>query len=80
MPVGTAPHALADVCKRFEVALLTGQQRKSTEMGNDTCEQRSQAPTLPLDRLVASVRPKASAFEVPLHQQQYLRTVTVLAY
>jgi hypothetical protein len=75
----TGCHDAADGCEFFEVSVLTRQERVPLEVGNDALEEMLESPCLPLQGLVASVRPDASASEPPLNEAEDLGLIAVLA-
>ena len=72
-------HEPADERESFEIALFRGQQRKTDEMRDNSLDKFVELACLPLQRLVAAVRPDASAPEVRLDRMKHLGTITVLA-
>src|SRR5438270_1883212 len=74
----TAGHQPADGCEPFEVVPLARQERKTLEVRNDTVEDVLEPPRLPLEGLVASVGPDASAPEIRLDRMKHLGPISVL--
>jgi hypothetical protein len=72
-------HAFTDNCEQLEVALLAGLQRVRMKVRDDGRQDGGETPHLPLERPVASVRPKTAAPEVLVYRHQDLSAVTVLA-
>ena len=56
-------HEPTDERESFEVALFRGQQRISNKVRDDPLDELVELARLPLQRLVAAVRPDASAPE-----------------
>ena len=69
---------MADGCEPIEVVPLAGQKRVPLEVRNDASEDVLETPRLPLEGLVASVRPDASAAEVRLDRMKHLGPISVL--
>ena len=65
-------------CEPLEVVPLARQKRVPLEVRNDALEDLLESPRLPLEGLVASVRPDASASEVRLDRMKHLGTISVL--
>ena len=72
-------HELTDGRESFEVQPFRGQQRIGLEVRDDTPDELIELACFPLQRLVAAVRPDASASEVSLQRVEHLGAVSVLA-
>jgi hypothetical protein len=71
-------HQSADSREALEVESFAWQQRVTLEMRDHVLEDVLETTGLPLERLVAAVRPDASASEVRLNQLKYFGPVSVL--
>src|SRR5205085_8992580 len=69
----------ADGREPIEVVPLARQERVPLEVGDHAPEDVLETPRLPLEGLVASVGPDASASEVRLDRMKHLGSISVLA-
>src|SRR5688572_25082209 len=75
----SSSHAFADLCEELEVLLLSGQQRISLEVRDDSTDDQCEISCFPLERSIASVWPQGSPVEVLSYCIQNFAAVAVLA-
>ena len=72
-------HSSANTREEFEVVPLPRSQWVPPEVRDDASHEAGEASNLPLQRLVASIRPNGPAPKVPLHIDQDFAAIAVLA-
>ena len=75
----TSRHSFADLCEELKVASFAGLQWIAPEVRDDHRQDHRETSYLPLERLIAAVRPQGAAVEVTLESQQYFTAIAVLA-
>jgi hypothetical protein len=74
----TRRHRSADGCEALEIQPLSRKQRVPLEVRDHAREEVLEPTRLPLDGLIAAVRPDAPAPEVVLNELKHLGPVSVL--
>jgi len=77
--VPTFDHRLTNGGEQLEVVLFARADWIRTEVRDDSSDQERKASYLPLQSLIAPIRPERAAVEVALDVQQYLVAIAVLA-
>ena len=72
-------HSAADLVKQLEITLPTGSERIPPKVWEHAIHDHGEASHLPLERVIAAVRPERPAPEVSRYFFENLGAVTVLA-